>query len=91
MADALDLKVSRRLQKLIRRVSTLVDKEIGQHMGVVLVVFPWREHPGEPADRKLAEYQYASNAPRAHMHGCFKAIVAKWDAGGVDIPPHERQ
>lgn len=86
--DALDLKLSRKMQKLIRRVEQFVEKEIGEPMGVTLIVFPWTR---EGEESRTAEYQYASNAPRSHMHGSLKAIVSKWDAGAQDISPHEKQ
>lgn len=85
--DQLDLKVSRRLKKIMRRVEELVRKEIGEEMGIGMVVFPWTRD-GESS--RKAEFQYISNAPRAHMHGAMKALVEKWDAGGGDVPPHER-
>lgn len=86
--DNLDLKLSRKMQKLIRRVEQYVEKEMGEPMGVTLIVFPWTR---EGEDSRTAEYQYASNAPRSHMHGSLKAVVSKWDAGLQDIPPHEKQ
>lgn len=86
--DALDMKLSRKMQKLIRRVEQFVEKEMGEPLGVTLIVFPW-SRPGE--DSRIAEYQYASNAPREHMHGSLRAVVTKWDAGHPDIPPHEKQ
>jgi hypothetical protein len=86
--DALDLKLSRKMQKLIRRVEQLVEKEMGEPMGVTLIVFPW-SRPDEGS--RIAEYQYASNAPRTHMHGSLKAIVTTWDAVYPDVPPHEKQ
>lgn len=86
--DALDLKVSRRLRKILQRVERLVEKEIGEQMGIALVVFPWTR-PGEQS--RKAEYQYVSNAGREHMRGAFKAIVTKWEAGHEDLPPHEKQ
>jgi hypothetical protein len=88
MADQLDLKVSRKLQKILRRVQDVVRKEVGEDMGIALVLFPWSpdDDPG-----KIGEYQYISNAPRSHMHGALRAIVKKWDAGQPDTPPHLRQ
>lgn len=86
--DALDLKLSRKMQKLLRRVEQFVEKEMGEPMGVTLIVFPWTR-AGE--ESRTAEYQYVSNAKRAHMHGSLKAIVDKWDAGQPDVPPHRKQ
>lgn len=88
MTDQLDLKVSRKLQKIMNRVEQLVAKEICEELGIALVLFPWTR---EGESSRKAEYQYISNAPRAHMHGAMKALVQKWDAGGVDVPPHEKQ
>lgn len=86
--DALDMKVSRKLQKILRRVEQLVEKEVGEPMGIGLVVFPYTR-PGE-LDR-VAEYQYVSNNPRKHMHAALKALLKKWDSGAPSIPPHEKQ
>ena len=86
--DSLDLKLSRKMQKLIRHVEQYVEKEMGEPMGVTLVVFPWTR---EGEESRVAEYQYVSNAPRSHMHASLKAIVTKWDAGATDVPPHEKQ
>lgn len=86
--DARDLKLSRKMQKLIRRVSELVEKEMGEPMGVALVVFPWLREGEEPRE---AEYQYDSNAPREHMKGALTAVVEKWRAGIPDLPPHLKQ
>ncbi|HYE70623.1 MAG TPA: hypothetical protein VD932_03775 [Aquabacterium sp.] len=88
MADGLDLKVSRKLQKILRRVQDVVRKEVGEEMGIALVLFPWAE--GDEPDQ-VGEYQYVSNAPRSHMQGALRSIVAKWDAGQPDTPPHLRQ
>lgn len=88
MADQLDLKLSRKLRKIMDRVERVVTKEIGREMGIALIVFPWRE-PDEP--ERIAEYQYISNAPRELMREAFNVVVAKWNAGHVDIPPHEKQ
>jgi len=89
--SARDLAVSRRMQGLARRLRELVKAELGEEMGFGLVVFPWADStvlplkPGEPA-----EFQYISNAPRGYMHGALKRLVEKWDAGHVDVPPHEK-
>lgn len=83
--DARDLKLSRKMQKLLRRVEQLVVKEMGEEMGVALVVFPWRK-PDEP--ERIAEYQYVSNAPRDLMRTLLTAVAEKWKSGGEDIPPH---
>jgi hypothetical protein len=88
MADQLDLKVSRKLQKILRRVQDVVRKEVGEEMGIALVLFPWAK--GDEPDQ-VAEYQYVSNAPRSHMQGALRSIVHKWDAGQPDTPPHRRQ
>jgi hypothetical protein len=87
MVDELDIRVSRRLRKILQRVERLVEKEIGEPFGIGLVVFPWTRE-GEKS--RVAEYQYTSNAPREHMHGVMKALVAKWDGKAIEIPPHER-
>ncbi len=88
MTDQLDLKVSRRLRKIMDRLERLVEREIGEPMGLGIVVFPFTRE-GEAS--RIAEYQYISNCPRAHMHGAMKALVKKWDAGAPDLPPHEKQ
>ena len=86
MATQRDLKLSRKMQKLLRRFEELVRKEMGEEMGVAIVVWPWAEkHDGE-----IVEFQYVSNARRDFMHERLKALVKKWDAGQIDIPPHER-
>jgi hypothetical protein len=86
--DQLDQRISKRLQKIIRRVERLALSEIGEEVGIVLIVLPWTR-TGE--DSREAELQYISNVPRSHMHGALKALVKKWDAGAPDIPPHLKQ
>jgi hypothetical protein len=86
--DARDLKLSRKMQKLCQKVEQFVAKEMGEQMGVALVVFPWQK-PGETEG--LAEYQYVSNAPRDLMRTVLTAVAEKWRAGGQDIPPHLKQ
>lgn len=83
-----DLKLSRKMQKIARKVEELVQKEMdGEPMGFGIVVFPWAEEKSG----ELVEFQYTSNAPRHFMHGMFKALVKGWNAGQPDVPPHERQ
>jgi hypothetical protein len=86
--DALDRRVSQRLQVILERVQRVVRAEVGEDLGISLLVMPF-SRPGEP-DR-VAEFQYISNMPRRYMHGALKALLAKWDAGMADIPPHEKQ
>lgn len=82
-----DLKLSRKLQKISRRLDELITKEMGERMGFGVVVFPFAEPGTEPG---LVEYQYISNAPRMHMHEAMRSMVKKWDGGHVDIPPHDK-
>jgi hypothetical protein len=87
MMDALDLKISRRLQRFLARVEKLAQKEFGEPVGLCLCVHP----TVLSADQvRIAEFQYISNLPRSHMHEAFRALVKKWDAGGGEIPPHVR-
>jgi hypothetical protein len=86
--DARDLNLSRKMQKLCRRVEQLVAKEMGEQMGVALVVFPWQ---GSDEPERIAEYQYVSNAPRDLMRTALTAVSDKWRAGGQDIAPHLKQ
>jgi hypothetical protein len=88
MPDALDIRVSQRLKAIMKRLEKIVRQETGEDLGIGLVVFPWTRD-GEPS--RVAEFQYISNAPREHMHGCLKVLVAKWDGGMPDVPPHEKQ
>lgn len=87
--DARDLRISRKLQKIMRKLDTLAEKEIGERVGLALVLFPYVAE-GESTEVKR-EYHYISNTPRTHMHGALKSIVEKWDEGHVDIAPHEMQ
>jgi hypothetical protein len=86
MATERDLKLSRKMQKLVRKFQELVRKEMGQDMGVAVIVWPW----AEKEDGEIAEFQYASNAHRSFMHERLKELVKKWDKGEPDSPPHER-
>jgi hypothetical protein len=70
--DSRDLRISRKLQKIIRKVEQLVAKEVGEEIGVTLIVHPWRKLD-EP--EREAEMQYISNMPRTHT--CRKAC-ARW-------------
>jgi len=55
-------------------------EELGGGHGFGLVVFPVDSgHPclaGEPA-----EFSVRLERAPSHMHGCLRALVAKWDAG----------
>lgn len=82
----IDLKISRRLEKLLRKTSEIATKEFGEEVGISLIV-----HPYQRPDQLVAELQYISNLPRTHMHEAMRGLVAKWDAGGRDIPPHLKQ
>lgn len=84
--DALDLKISRRLQRFLARCEKLAAKEFGEDVGLSVCV-----HPLSQVESRIAEFQYVSNLPRHHMHEAFRALVKKWDAGGADIPPHNKQ
>lgn len=89
MADAIDIRLSQRMQRIARRVHKVLEQEMPEApLGFGLVVFPLAER-GEPL-RKV-EYQYISNTKREHMHEAMRSMVAKWDAGHVDVPPHEKQ
>lgn len=83
--DDLDLKVSRKLQKLMRRVQQMVDKEVGERMGVALIVFPYTRE-GEAS--RVARYQYICNTQREHMREVLKGIVENWDTKVSHVPPH---
>lgn len=85
--DDLDLKLSRKMRRILNRLEKIVTHEIGEQMGIGLVIFPWTR-PGEPS--RVAEFQYISNGPREHMHVALKNLVKKWDAGAPSIPPHEK-
>lgn len=82
----IDLKISRRLEKVLRKVNAIAAKEFGEEVGISLIV-----HPYQRPDQLVAELQYISSMPRHHMHEAMRGLVAKWDAGGQDIPPHLKQ
>jgi hypothetical protein len=89
--NVIDLKISRKMQKLIKKTEELVRKEIGDKVGVTLVLHPYRHTPEDTP--LVAEFQYVSTMPRHHMYGAFRAITDKWDKEGSalkDIPPHMR-
>ncbi len=86
MATARDLKLSRKMDKLIRKMSELAEKEMGEPMGVAIIVWPW----AEKQDGEIAEFQYASNARRDFMHERLKELVKKWDSGVSHMPLHEK-
>lgn len=88
MVDAVDLKISRRMQRFLARVEKLAAKEFGMEVGISLCVHPFAK---TAQDHKVQELQYVSNLPRAHMHEAFRMLVKKWDAGGIDVPPHQRE
>lgn len=86
-----DLRLSRKLKKIAQRVESFLQKEMGEPLGFAMVVFPYAGQASGFQAGEKAEFQYISNAPRIEMHRALKALVAKWDAGHVDIPPHEKQ
>lgn len=85
--DATDLKISRRLKKIMARVERLVAKEIGEQCGCALIVFPFSRE-GEAS--RIAEYQYICNVSRDNMRGALKAISDKWESEVNHVAPHER-
>lgn len=85
--DTVDLKISKKLQRFLARVEKLATHEFGVEVGLSLCV----HQLSSPAEgSRVTEFQYVSNLPRTHMHEAFRALVKKWDAGGRDIPPHEK-
>lgn len=74
------------MEKLLRRVEETARKEMGEDMGVAIIVWPW----AEKEDGEVVEFQYASNARRDFMHERLKQLVKKWDNGVSHIPPHEK-
>lgn len=90
LSDEKDIVISRRLQKVSRKILSLVRKELGEDMGFGLIIFPWSDTRGLEEDT-LAAFQYVSCAPRKYMHGMLKELVAKWDSNESDTPPHLRQ
>lgn len=87
MVDSRDIALSRQLQDLAKKVADLVTRELGEPHLIGLVIQPYsRDGSGE-----VAEFQYISNAKRDFMHGAFRRLVEKWDSGGPDIPPHNKQ
>lgn len=88
MIDTRDLKISRKLQKLMRRVEQLVTKEIGDGVGITLMVHPFAK---DEQSAGIREFQYVSNMDRSHMAGAMDALLKKWKAGIPSIPPHEKQ
>ena len=86
--DALDIRVSKSLRTILQRLENIVRAEVGEDLGIALVVFPFTRE-GEPS--REAEFQYISNMSRRFMRGALKALAAKWDAGMTDVPPHEKQ
>lgn len=86
-----DLRLSRKLKKIAARTARLIQKELGQPMGMGIVIFPWATSEEAMKAGETAEYQYTSNAPRHHMHEVMRALVKKWDGGYPDIAPHEKQ
>lgn len=85
--DATDLKISRRLKKVLRKTEELVQKEVGERCGVALIVFPFTR-PGEAS--RVAEYQYICNTRREQMHAIIKGIAANWDKTMNHVAPHDR-
>lgn len=86
--DSRDLQMSRKLQKVMRRVEQLVTKEIGDGVGITLMIHPFAK---DEQSSELREFQYISNMDRSHMAGAMQSLLAKWRAGHVDMPPHEKQ
>ncbi len=88
--NEIDMMVSRRLQKIMRKLDELVTKEVGESMGLGMVIFPFANEKSGLKPGDISRFQYISNCPRSHMHGCFKALLEKWESGQhQDIPPHQ--
>jgi len=85
--DTRDIKISRKLQKLARRCAELAEKEMGEPVGLTLIVHPYTD-PGQTEG--VREFQYISTLPREHMKAAFEAVVKKWNRDEPDVPPHLR-
>lgn len=89
MPNQKDVRISRRLETIMRKVVALVEKECeGESMNVALFLHPVAK---SESDSEIREFQYISNMDRMHMLQMLKATVGKWEAGQPDVPPHERQ
>jgi hypothetical protein len=83
----LDEKISRRMQKIIKKVDTLIERQIGERCLVGLLVSPFAVDQKE-ADEGGAQLQYASNAPREFMFDAMASMVENWKRGVCHVPPH---
>ncbi len=88
--SAADLERSRKMQKLAARVAKVLRDTMGETLGFGIVVFPFVQTEEELKKLPMSHYQYVSNCDRAAMHVTLKALVAKWDAGHDDTPPHKK-
>ena len=84
----LEQRISKRMQNIMRKVTRIVENEVGEGCLVGILVQPWQDEnvPGDVADM-----QYGCNAPREFMREAMRAMVDKWDEGVKHTPPHERQ
>lgn len=91
--NQLELMLSRELQSILTRIEKDIERRTGsKQIGIGLVLFPFAHESTGLKEGDITNFQYASNAPRTHMHESLRIIVAKWDADkGTDTPLHERQ
>lgn len=91
MSNPNDLRISRKLRDLAERTAALAERELGEEVGITLMIHPFAPEGSAPGSEPAREFQYISTLPRDHMQECLKALLKKWNAGMPDIAYHEKQ
>ena len=79
MSKITDALISSRLQSIARKTDLIIQEEVGEKCGFILLV--WGPH----------EVSFVSTDPdRAQSIAAMKEIIAGWEAGERDIPAHKR-
>lgn len=79
MSNFSDAHISRRLQPITRAVDRIIEDEVGEKCGFILMVWGPREVNFVSTD-----------ADRAKSIRAMKEIIAKWEAGHPETPAHQR-
>lgn len=79
MSNFADALISSRLQAIAAKTDRVIQDEVGEKCGFILLV--WGPH----------ETSFVSTDPdRAQSIAAMKEIIAKWEAGQPAIPAHKR-
>jgi hypothetical protein len=75
-----DIKISKNLQAVAKRLTDELDGIAGEHVAFSLIVF--NTQPG-------SRMNYVANCERTEVMGAMKSLLLKWENGMPDMNAHE--